>query len=121
MAGGRRWAYVPPSSAASQLGRIEDALARLQPIVSLPFERLLGVVPRRLAPGGTLLTLSARDPEPYADRVLRLARSGYAVTHLAFGDEREAHRASMAGIGVSAQAADLGPGWRDADALVLAG
>ncbi len=121
MAGGRRWAYLPPSAAANQLGRIEDALARLQPIVSLPFERLLGVVPRRLAPGGTLLTLSARDPEPYADRVLRLARSGYAVTHLAFGDERGAHRASMAGIGVAAHAADLAPGWRDADALVLAG
>ncbi len=63
LAGGRRWAYLPPSAAASQLGRIEDVLARVQPILSLPFERLLGVVPRRLAPGGTVLSLGARDPE----------------------------------------------------------
>ena len=80
LAGGRRWAYLPPSAAASQLGRIEDVLARVQPILSLPFERLLGVVPRRLAPGGTILSLSAREPEPYADSLRRLSRSGYAVT-----------------------------------------
>ncbi len=121
MAGGRRWAYLAPSAATSQLGRIEDVLARLQPIVSLPFERLLGVVPRRLAPGGTILSLSARDPEPYADRLRRLSRTGYAVTHIAFGEERETHRAAMRAVGVSANVGDLDHGWRDADALVLAG
>ena len=121
LAGGRRWAYLSPSAGTSQLGRIEDVLARLQPIVSLPFERLLGVVPRRLAPGGTILTLSARDPEPYVDRLRRLSRTGYAVTHLAFGDEREAHRATMRAVGVNASVAELDRGWRDADALVLAG
>jgi len=121
LAGGRRWAYLPPSAAASQLGRIEDVLARVQPIISLPFERLLGVVPRRLAPGGTVLTLSARDPEPYADRLLRLSRTGYAVTHLALGPDREAHRLRMRAIGVPAQTAGLDPDWRDADALAVAG
>ncbi|HYI65915.1 MAG TPA: DUF58 domain-containing protein [Candidatus Limnocylindrales bacterium] len=121
LAGGRRWAYLPPSAAASQLGRIEDVLARVQPIVSLPFERLLGVVPRRLAPGGTVLSLGARDPEPYADRLRRLSRTGYAVTHLCFGAEREAHRAGMAVLGVQARVAGLDPDWRRADALVVAG
>ncbi len=121
LAGGRRWAYLPPSAAASQLGRIEDVLARIQPIVSLPFEKLLGVVPRRLTPGGTVLSLSARDPEPYADRLRRLSRTGYAVTHLAFGDDREAHRAAMRAAGIAAHDTALDPGWRDADALVLAG
>ena len=121
LAGGRRWAYLPPSAATSQLGRIEDVLARVQPILSLPFERLLGAVPRRLAPGGTVLSLGARDPEPYADRLRRLSRSGYAVTHLAFGPDRETHRAEMAARGIPALVAELDPDWRKADALVLAG
>jgi uncharacterized protein (DUF58 family) len=120
LAGGRRWAYVPPSSAKGQLGRIEDVLARVQPIVSLPFEQLLGVVPRRLAPGGTLVVLGARDPEPYLPVLRRLARSGYAVRHLAIGDDREAFRAAAAMAGLDAGTADLSPGWREADALVLA-
>ena len=122
LVGGRRWAYVPPSAASSQLGRIEDVLARVQPILSLPFERLLGVVPRRLAPGGTVLTLAARDPEPYADRLRRLTRTGYAVTHLAFGPEREAHRSQHGGASaIPARVAELEPDWRRADALVVAG
>jgi hypothetical protein len=119
LAGGRRWAYLPPSAAASQLGRIEDVLARVQPIVSLPFERLLGVVPKRLAPGGTVLSLGARDPEPYADRLRRLSRTGYAVTHLCFGPDRDAHRTSMVASGIPALDAGLDPDWRNADALVL--
>jgi uncharacterized protein (DUF58 family) len=121
LAGGRRWAYVPPSSAKGQLGRIEDVLARVQPIVSLPFEQLLGVVPRRLPPGGTLVVLGARDPEPYLPVLRRLARSGYAVRHLAIGDDREAFTAAASMAGLDAGTADLSPSWRDADALVLAG
>ncbi|MEO5986461.1 MAG: DUF58 domain-containing protein [Candidatus Limnocylindria bacterium] len=121
MAGGRRWAYLPPAAAARQLGRIEDVLARLQPIVSLPFEKLLGVVPRRLSPGGTILTLSARDPQPFAERLRRLSRSGYAVTHLALGPSRATDAAMMRSLGIAARNADLEPGWKDADALVLAG
>lgn len=120
LAGGRRWAYLPPSAAAGQLGRIEDVLARVQPILSLPFERLLAVVPRRLAPGGTVLSLGARDPEPYAERLRRLSRTGYAVKHLALGPERAAHRAAMAAAGIPALEAGLDPDWREADALVLA-
>ena len=121
LVGGRRWAYVPPSAASSQLGRIEDVLARVQPILSLPFENLLGVVPRRLAPGGTVLTLAARDPEPYADRLRRLSRTGYAVTHVCFGLEREAHRSQVAALGIPARVGELEPDWRRADALVVAG
>ena len=121
LVGGRRYAYLPPSAASIQLGRIEDVLARVQPILSLPFERLLGVVPRRLAPGGTIFTLAARDPEPYAEGLRRLSRTGYAVTHLSLGPERETHRAQMAALGIPARVAELDPDWRRADALVVAG
>jgi uncharacterized protein (DUF58 family) len=119
LAGGGRWAYLPPSTAAGQLGRVEDMLARVQPIVSLPFERLLAVVPRRLAPGGTLVVLSARDPEAYLEPMRRLTRSGYAVRHVALGERRDAHRLRATSAGIDARAAALEPGWRDADALVL--
>ena len=121
LAGGRRWAYLAPSAAGSQLGRIEDVLARVQPIISLPFESLLTVVPRRLAPGGTLVTLGTRDPEPYLDRLRRLGRVGYAVVHVAIGAEREDHRERAVRAGVASQTGAMEPSWREADALVLAG
>ncbi|MGZ8512113.1 MAG: DUF58 domain-containing protein, partial [Candidatus Limnocylindria bacterium] len=77
LVGGRRWAYVPPSRAAGQLGRLEDVLARAQPILSLPFERLLPVIPQRLAPGSTVISLSTRDPQPYVEALRRISRTGY--------------------------------------------
>ncbi|MDQ2690025.1 MAG: hypothetical protein M3Y29_07115, partial [Chloroflexota bacterium] len=91
------------------------------PIVSLPFEELLGVVPRRLAPGGTLVVLGARDPQPYLQPLRRLDRSGYAVRFLALGDERDGNRAAAAAVGIGGGTAALDPDWREADALVLAG
>jgi uncharacterized protein (DUF58 family) len=120
LAGGRRWAYLPPASAAGQLGRIQDVLARVQPIVSLPFEQLLGVVPRRLPPGGTVVVLSARDPSPFLDPLRRLARSGYAVRHVALGEERDASRGTAVMAGIDSSTASLAPDWMEADALVLA-
>jgi uncharacterized protein (DUF58 family) len=121
LAGGHRWAYLAPAAATPQLGRIQDLLARVQPIVSLPFEQLLGVVPRRLAPGGTVVVLSARDPVPYLEPLRRLTRSGYAVQHVAFGEDSAACRASARGSGVPSVTATLAPTWMKADALVLAG
>jgi uncharacterized protein (DUF58 family) len=121
LSGGRRWAYLPPSSAPGQLGRIEDVLARVQPIVSLPFERLLAVVPRRLAVGGTLAVLGARDPQPYLDPLRRLARSGYAVRYRGLGPEAAAFAGTMRAAGLEAGTMELAPDWRSADALVLAG
>lgn len=121
LAGGDRWSYLPPSTSPGQLGRIEDLLARIQPIVALPFERLLEVVPHRLAPGGTVVVLSARDPSPFLDPMRRLDRSGYAVRLLAMGAGREANRAAAEAAGVSAQTARLDPDWKQADALTLAG
>ncbi len=120
LAGGRRWAYLPPSSSPGQLGRIEDLLARVEPIISLPFERLLGVVPRRLAPGGTLIVLGARDPQHYLEPMRRLARSGYAVRHLALGPGGEANAQAASAAGIDNGTADLAPNWREADALVVA-
>lgn len=121
LAGGGRWSYLPPSTSPGQLGRIEDLLARVQPIMALPFERLLEVVPRRLPPGGTLVVLSARDPSPFLDPLRRLDRSGYAVRLLTMGAGRDDHRSAATAAGVTAETAHLDPDWRQADALTLAG
>jgi hypothetical protein len=120
LVGGRRWAYVPPGRAAGQLGRLEDVLARVQPILSLPFERLLPVIPQRLPSGGTVVTLSARDPEPYLATLRRIERAGYPVTHVAVGPDARAHRESAAAGGLQSRVAELQPSWREADALVIA-
>jgi uncharacterized protein (DUF58 family) len=119
LADGGRWAFLPPTAARAQLGRIEDTLARVQPIVSLPFDRLLAAVPRRHAPGGTVVVLSARSPAPYLEAMRRLARSGYAVRHVAFGPDRRDHAVEAAAAGIPAELARLDPDWRNADALVL--
>jgi uncharacterized protein (DUF58 family) len=119
LAGGGRWAFVPPAGTRAQLGRIEDTLARVQPIMSLPFEELLAVIPHRLAPGGSVVVLSARDPTEFLDPMRRLARSGYAVRHVALGPERAAHAASAARAGLDAGVGRLDPDWKEADALVL--
>lgn len=121
LSGGRRWAYLPPSSAPGQLGRIEDVLARVQPILSLPFERLLAVVPRRLAVGGTLAVLGARDPQPYLEPLRRLGRSGYAVRYRGLGPDARAYADTVRAAGLDGGTMELSPDWRSADALVLAG
>lgn len=121
LAGGRRWTYLPPKTAAAQLGLIDDALARAQPIVSLPFERLLAAVPRLLAPGGTVTVLSARDPEPYLAAMRRLGRSGYRVEHMALGPGARPAADAARAVGLDARTADLDPDWMTADALVVAG
>lgn len=120
LVGGRRWAYLPPGRAAGQLGRIEDVLARVQPILSLPFERLLPLIPQRLATGGTVVSLSARNPDPYLGTLRQIERSGYPVTHLALGPDRRAHRDRAVAAGLPARVAELDPSWQEADALVIA-
>lgn len=121
LAGGRRWAYLPPDRSPGQLGRVEDVLARVQPILSLAFDSLLSVVPRRLAPGTTLMTLGARHPDEYAATLRRLDRSGYRVVHLCLGPQAAEARAHLRQVGVTSRIAELDPDWRSADALVVAG
>lgn len=120
LAGGGQWAYLPPSTSPGQLGRVDDVLARLQPMATLPFESLLAAIPRRLAPGGTVLVLSARDPSPFLDVMRRLHRTGYAVSHVAFGGEAGDRVQAARRAGIPSRRATLAPSWRDADALVLA-
>jgi uncharacterized protein (DUF58 family) len=121
LAGGGQWTYLAPEAAPGQLGRIEDALARMQPIIAAPFEALLDAVPRRLPPGGTVITIAARDPVAYAARLHRLQRTGFRTEHVALGPSANEHCARLRELGLRGRVAELSPDWRRADALVLAG
>ena len=120
LAGAAQYAWLAPDTTPTQLARINDLLARIRPIISLPFEQLLRGVPRRLRPGTTLLTLGSRDPRPYVDQLRRLGRIGFRCQHLALGPEALAACRTLAAAGIPAREAQLNPNWRTADALVLA-
>ena len=113
--------YIPPGAASAQLGRISDVLGRASSFASLPFERLLGMLARRMPSGATVVTCSARDPSAFLPAARRLAGSGFDVRHVALGGEAEtwARRAREAGI--PASVGRLEPDWQHSDALVLAG
>ena len=116
-----RLAFVPPTSGEAQLGRIDDTLARMSPFASAPFENLLSSLPGRLGSGTNVLALSTRDPRPVLAVERRLAASGYAVTHVAYGPERRAWADLARRAGVGAMTASLDADWRTSDSLELAG
>jgi len=68
-----------------------------------------------------VLTLSSRDPRTYLAAMQRLARSGYRVEHVAFGEDAAGYAAAVRRAGLPASTAALDPDWEAADALVLAG
>ena len=60
-----RLAFLAPSSAERQAGRVGDLLARISPYPSAPFEHLLGRLARLARPGTLIVIVSSRDPEPW--------------------------------------------------------
>jgi len=114
-------AYLPPRASYGQLPRLTELLARIGPISSRPYASLLTWLTRRVPPGCVVLTLSARDPVTFIPAMQRLARSGYRVEHVAFGEDAARHAAAVRLAGLPASTAALDPDWEAADALVLAG
>ena len=114
-------AYQPPQASYGHLARVSELLARIGPISSRPYASLLTWLTRRVPPGSVILTLSSRDPRTYLPAMQRLARSGYQVEHVAFGDDAADHATSVRRAGLLASTAALDPDWEGADALVLAG
>lgn len=116
----QRLAYLPPQASHGQLARASELLARIGPISSGPYAGLLTWLTRRVPPGSVVLTLSARDPRSFLPAMLRLARSGYRVEHVALGEDAAAHVAIARRAGLPASSASLDPDWEHADALILA-
>lgn len=116
-----RIAFVAPSAAQSQAGRIGDVLARLSPYPSAAFEFLLGRLARMIRPGTFVIMVSARDPGPFLPVARRLARSGFGVVHLAVGPNAEAHARRSRVVGLPALIGRLDGTWRNAEQLDVAG
>jgi uncharacterized protein (DUF58 family) len=117
----QRTAFLAPQAAHGQLGRAAELLARIGPVSSAPYERLLTWLTRRVPPGCLIVTLSWRDPVEYLPAMQRLARSGYQVEHVALGPDARMHAAAVRRGGLTARGAALDPGWEEAHALVVAG
>lgn len=116
----QRFAWLAPQASASQLARVGALLARIGPISSSPYGGLLTWLTHRLAPGGTVLLISVRDPRSFLPAARRLARSGYTVELAAAGAEGSAHAAVARTAGIAASSAALVPDQEHPDALVLA-
>lgn len=112
---------VPPARGPAQFLRIGNALARLSPFASGPFDGLLAGLPRWLARPATIIIVSGRDPAPYLHAMRRLARHGQIVKHVSMGPDAAASRDRVARTGIRAQVGRMSPDWQRTDALDLAG
>lgn len=118
----REWQQrIAPARGRSQLRRLNDALARLSPFASGPFELMLASLPRWLGRPATILSVSVRDPLPYLGSLKRLAAQGMLVRHVALGPDAAAARARLSRAGVTTLVGRLAPDWRTSEALELAG
>lgn len=117
----QRTAFLAPSASAGQVNRVGDLLARIGPVSSSPYEQLLTWLTRRVAPGATVVALTARDPRGWLPVLGRLRASGYDVELLAMGPGAEGAAAAARHAGMRSRRARLQPNWRRARALDLAG
>jgi uncharacterized protein (DUF58 family) len=117
----QRFAWLPPQASPGQVSRVGALLARLGPISSSPYGTLLTWLTRRLAPGSTVLALTARDPRAILPALNRLRRSGYAVELVVTGAEASEHVHAARAAGTPATAATFLPSMEQPDAILLAG
>jgi uncharacterized protein (DUF58 family) len=114
------FAFAPPRAGREQLSTITELLGRLNTAPSAPFQVLLARLPQRVAPGTTIVVITARDPGPYADVLMRLQRLGYPIQLIGLGPSGPGAVARARSLGFTAMKASLAPNWRTSDALVLA-
>jgi uncharacterized protein (DUF58 family) len=116
-----RLAYLAPSSAEGQAGRVGDLLARISPYPSAPFEHLLGRLVRMVRPGTLIVLVSARDPDPFLAVARRLVQGGFGVAHLAIGPDGQAAARRTRSAGLVARAVRSDGDWRNLSRLDVAG
>ena len=113
--------FLTPSATPGGIGLIGDVLARLDGIPAISMPRLLGEVSRRVVPGTTIVTIGAVDPAPFLPALRGLARSGFLVSHLAYGDGGASLAERARAAGVAARSARLDGPWATSSRLELAG
>lgn len=112
---------LAPAAGPRQLLMLTDTLARLSPFASGPFSTLLGGLARWLPVQAQVVVLTARDPADWLPVLRRLRASGFTVQLIGIGPEASVAVARARDAGIPALVGDLGPDWRTADALALAG
>ncbi len=113
----QRTVFLAPSANQRQVGAIADLLADVSPFASLPFDRLLANLARRVPTGCSIIALSGRDPEDFLATLRRLGADGYVVSHAGFGPEAARWTARARAFGLRSAAYRLEPDWQTADAL----
>jgi uncharacterized protein (DUF58 family) len=116
----RRLAFLAPSAAERQSGRVGDLLARISPYPSAPFEHLLGRLARMVRPGTLVVIVSSRDPVAFLPLARRLVRGGFGVVHLAAGADGPAYARRSRATGLSAKSVQLDGDWRTARTVDVA-
>ena len=114
------FAFAPPRAGREQLSTIAQLLGRLHAAPLAPFEVLLARLPQRVPLGTTIVVITARDPGPYIDLLMRLQRLGYPIQVIGLGPSGPSTVARARSMGLAAMTASLTPNWRTGDALVLA-
>lgn len=116
----QRLAFLAPSAAERQSGRVGDLLARISPYPSAPFEYLLGRLVRMVRPGTLVVVVSSRDPVIILPLLRRLVRGGFGVVHLAAGPDGAAQARRSRSVGIDARAVRLDGDWRTARSVDVA-
>jgi uncharacterized protein (DUF58 family) len=115
-----RLAWIGPRAGPDRLATIADALGRMGPHPSAPFESVLARIPRTVPPGATVHVLTARDPSPYLAVLRRLAAAGYDVRLVLVGRPADAVAGRVGRARIPSVVATLDPDWRTAAAVELA-
>lgn len=75
---------VPPGRSPQQLAHLLEALARVTPFLTWPFERFLMKEVPRLSYGATLLIVTGITTSDFAETMLRLKQHGRRMTLISF-------------------------------------
>ena len=121
LASSQRARPIPPGTGIAQLLALMDALGRVSPWASGPFESLLGGLGRWLPQPTDLVVITSRAATPYVPVMRRLRALGFGVRVVAVGPIAHASSTTVRGAGFRVSTADLTPDWRTAGALALAG
>ena len=112
---------IRPGTGTAQLLTLMDALGRLSPVASGPFESLLGGLGGWLPQATDLAVITSRSAVTFVPVLRRLRALGFGIRIVAVGPVAEAASASLRHAGLQVSTAGLTPDWRTADALTLAG
>jgi uncharacterized protein (DUF58 family) len=82
----RRRIHLPPASNEEQRKRIMEVLARVQSYFGSSIEELIQIERTRLPAGATVVVVTSTVSDPLLDALVRVKRSGHAVTILHVGD-----------------------------------